>query len=648
MLFDTDIVPSKNERFEPLDGYTESEKVQALTSAFFFGTHGREWSSMAKQWRVAELAPANFSPSMDVDSPIVKQLLWNRGLRDAETIEAFLHPTWEKHLHDAQQFRHLKAATDVLFGALERGERITVHGDYDADGVTGSTVMITTLREIEKQIRRTETPPSLPLSGEEFRHPTDKGNGGGSFHGSLVDFYIPHRDKEGYGLNKETVLKLKARETKVIVTVDCGIACVEEIRLAKEQGMVTIVVDHHTFGDELPDGHLIHPGIPEETYPFKSLAAVGVAFKFAGALLDEARSRGLDIPVGWEKWLLDLVAIATVTDMVPLIGENRVLETYGLQVLNKTRRPGLRALIETSRLSYGSIDSESVGFAIGPRLNAAGRMEHAELALHLLLSETDEEAMGHALALERCNKSRQEATKKMMAEAELKMPEQVPLALAFWDGGWSPSLVGLVAGRFADRFARPSIAIGRHGETWIGSGRSVPGFDITQAMRKAGEGILTRIGGHPQACGFALKDESLLPELADRLRTHAESLLTESDLVPALAIDAEMPLEFIGWPLVNAVSAMEPFGEGNRQPVFLSRRCLVASSQAVGTTGNVLRMALLTKDARKIMAVGFKLGSRAAEFTPGRLVDIVYTVGINEWNGRRDLECRLVDLQPST
>ncbi len=598
-------------------------------------------------WKTAESAPTTFKEAVDVPSPAIAQVLWNRGLRTKQEVQDFLAPSWDEHVHDPKQFRHMARAIERIFAALEAGERITVHGDYDADGVTGSTVLITTLREIEKRLslnieRQKNDTKDITIDDERS-----------TINDSRIDFYIPHRDKEGYGLHTGTVPKLKDRSTKLIITVDCGIACVDEIALAKQEQIDTIVVDHHQFGETLPDGYLIHPGLPEESYPFKKLAAVGVAYKFACALLEAARARGLEIPAGWEKWLLDLVAIATVTDIVPLIGENRVLEMYGLKVLNKTRRPGLRALIEASSLEYGKMDTESIGFALGPRINAAGRMDHAELALRLMLAETEDEAKELAKQVERCNRERQETTKKMMVEAEEQLRTRydlakLPHAITLWDATWSPALVGLVAGKLLERFSRPITAIGQHEGTWIGSGRSIPAFDITQGVRLAGEGILTRAGGHVQACGFALIDEKRLPDFATNLANHAQELLSSDQLVPTVEVDAEIPLDFVDMSLAEDIERLAPFGEGNRRPIFVSKNVRIAAIDLIGAGKNHLRLLLVTPRGRRVKALGFKLGERVVELSVGAVIDLVYTIAINEWNGRRDAECRLIDFKICT
>lgn len=572
-----------------------------------------------KRWVITPSATADDLSRLGVPSSLLAQLLWNRGIRTATEAQAFIDPRWEEHLHDPTQFRHMDGAIAAVFHALEARERITVHGDYDADGVTGSTVLISTVREIE----------ALMHPGEDTR----------------VDSYIPHREQEGYGLHRNTIDKLLARETRLVITVDCGIACVEEIALAHEKGLKTIVVDHHEFGETLPMGHLIHPGIPGETYPFSSLAAVGVSYKFATVLLARARERGLAIPEGAEKWLLDLVAIATVTDMVPLVGENRLLEIYGLRVLNKTRRIGLQALLRSAGVLGKPIDTETIGFTIGPRLNAAGRMDHASIALNLLLAQTQEEADVYARDVERCNRDRQEATKRMMVEAEAQFATQADAPMiVLWDESWSPSLVGLVAGRFLEKYWKPVIAIGSHNGTWIGSGRCMESFHITEAVRQAGEGILTRAGGHKQACGFALTDRDKITTFAERLRMHTTEHLTDEMRVPTLKIDAEIPLRHVTVDEAQRIDALQPFGEGNRRPVFCARRCVVASLDLMGATQKHLRLQLVDEDGRRVKMVGFNQSDRAEQVHAGSVIDIAFTFALNEWQGRTSSEGRIVDI----
>lgn len=574
---------------------------------------------LQKRWVLTPSASADDLSHLGVASPLLAQLLWNRGIRTASEAQTFMEPRWEDHLHDPTQFRHMDGAIEAVFHALETRERITVHGDYDADGVTGSTVLISTLRDIEA-----------------LMHPGQ---------GTRVDSYIPHREKEGYGLHRDTIDKLLARETRLVITVDCGIACVEEIALAHERGLQTIVVDHHEFGETLPVGHLIHPGIPGETYPFSSLAAVGVSYKFATVLFARARERGLAIPEGAEKWLLDLVAIATVTDMVPLVGENRLLEIYGLRVLNKTRRIGLQALLRSAGVLGKPIDTETIGFTIGPRLNAAGRMDHASIALNLLLAQTQEEADEYARDIERCNRERQEATKRMMVEAEEQLAAQADAPMiVVWNESWSPSLVGLVAGRFLEKYWKPVVAIGSHGGTWIGSGRCMESFHVTNAVRHAGEGILTRAGGHKQACGFALTNRDQLPIFAERLHAYTAEHATDDMCLPTLKIEAEIPLRMVTVQEARQIDALQPFGEGNRGPIFCARRCVVASIDLMGATQKHVRLQLVDEDGRRVKMVGFNQSHHMERVRAGSTIDIAFTFALNEWQGRTSAEGRIVDI----
>lgn len=583
---------------------------------------------MSKRWIVRDQCPPDFAVTMPSAHPASPQLLWNRGIRTPDEAASFFASSFEEGIHDPFTFRQMRVAVERLLTAVSNGEKIVVFGDYDADGITGSAVVITTLREIERLIER-ERPSSV-----EGR-------------ASSVTSYIPHRDKEGYGLQMGSVAQLADEGAQLIVTVDCGIACVNEIAEARKRGVDVIVVDHHQFGETLPDAVLIHPGIPGETYPFKSLAAVGVAWKLASALLVEARSRGLAIPEAFEKWLLDLVSIATITDIVPLTGENRVLERYGLRVLNKSRRPGLLSLFERAGLTRGEIKERDVGFAIGPRLNAAGRMEHASIALRLLLAETEEEALDLSHRLETLNRMRQAATEEMMKQAErmlVEAAENVRLHV-LWHETWSPALVGLVAGKIADRYGLPAVAIGKHGAQWIGSGRSYPAYDITAAVRRVGDGLLTRSGGHVQACGFSLALDENVPVFADRLRQDAGERLTEGALGPTLDVDAELPLEDVSWPLVETISTFAPFGCGNPEPAFVSRALVVAASSAVGQDGRHLRFVAKSPSGTVQKFIAFNQGKRIADASVGSSIDVVYHVGANEWNGRKEIQCKVVDFK---
>ncbi|MFH1078003.1 MAG: single-stranded-DNA-specific exonuclease RecJ [Patescibacteria group bacterium] len=576
---------------------------------------------MQKRWRVLESVSAMSPEAFPQLHPIAVRLFANRGITDPLEAEAFLHPDWETGTHDPFLFSRMREAVGRVLEAIAIGERIAVHGDYDADGVTGTAVVLSALREVAMR------------SGKDP---------------DLVEWYIPHRNDEGYGLHHENVHQLKGHGVMLLLTVDCGIASVDEIAAARAHGIDVVVLDHHAFGDILPDAILVHPRLPGETYPFGDLAAVGVAWKFAAALVVAAREQGIAVPDGWEKWMLDLVSIATVTDMVPVLGENRVLLKYGLLVLNKTRREGLKRLVLAAGRSFGSLDAETVGFVLGPRINAAGRMDHASLALRLMLAEGEEEAAGLAGELEALNRARQQATDRMMREAEgLLVDIEKHRAVAVWHPEWPPSLVGLVAGKIMDRTGKPCIAIGRNAGMWIGSGRSPGTFDITSCVRKVGEGILSRFGGHTQACGFSLEKDEDVPTFADRFRAEADATLTDEDVIPVLDTEALLTLEDIDWKLVETLQAFEPFGIGNLKPHFATHDVLVEESALVGQAGNHLRCVLRSPGGAVQKFIGFKMGSRLPDLAVGKRVDVVYDVGVNVWNGRTEIQCSLVDCRSS-
>ena len=583
---------------------------------------------MQKRWNILEPAPRDFIAGCRVSQEACGQLpeaithlLWHRGIRTPEAVAMFLQPAYERDIHDPFLFSNMQTAVARIFSALDRGERILIFGDYDADGVTSSTILISTLRDIAEKRGST----------------------------AAIVSYIPHRDREGYGLNLTQVEQFATEQVNLVISVDCGIACPNEAAALKTHGIDFIIVDHHQFGEILPDAILIHPSIPGETYPFKFLSAAGVSWKLACALMTEARARGLEIAAGTEKWLLDLVAISTVADVVPLVGENRALLAYGLRVLRKTRRVGLQALISTAGIQPQQISSRDIGFAIAPRLNAASRMAHASIALQLLLAPTRDEAETIAHDVEQLNRARQQATIGMMTRADeliSAIPGQAS-AYVLWDAAWSPALVGLVAGRIAERYGVPVAAIGKHGDTWIGSGRSIPSYDITEAVKRSGEGLLTRAGGHPQACGFALAADEHVPQFAERLQRDAATQIRSDVVGPELVIHAEIDPTEIHWPLIDALGQLEPFGQGNAEPLFAVRGVEVTRSNIVGKDATHLRLVCRTGAGEQISFIAFGFAHRAAEASVGMKIDVACTIAAEDRNGRREIRNKVIDFRAS-
>ncbi|MEK7539627.1 MAG: single-stranded-DNA-specific exonuclease RecJ [Patescibacteria group bacterium] len=573
-----------------------------------------------RQWNVLPPASKELIDRFPELHPAVVTVLAHRGFSTREEVDRFLQPDYVHHLHDPYLFRDMRKAVERLLAARASGEKVTVHGDYDADGVCGSVVLVSTLKEL----------------------------------GLNVDVYLPHRETEGYGLNMNTVKKLAEQGVKVIVTVDCGISNASEVTLARDLGIDVIVTDHHAQPPQLPTAAfaVINPSLLDETYPFRKLAGVGVAFKLCQALFRELEKLEPP-PVGknyeaFEKWLLDIVAISTVTDMVPLVDENRVLVKYGLVVMQKTRRAGLKALFgQIGRPVLGS-DARTLGFAVGPRINAAGRLQHASAAYNLLMSQTDAEALDMAVSIETTNSDRQKLTERILKEAMATVGEvtEEQFCVVVTGEGWSAGVMGLVAGKIADRTQRPTAVLACVDGKWVGSGRSRPGFNLIetlQAIAAEDPKVFVKYGGHPQACGFTLPDLDAVNRFRELLNGKAKLTLQGQDLVKTIDVEAEISLSQINWEFFTALQQLPPYGQGNPPPVFASRGVTVIEATKIGKDENHLRLKL-EQNGTVRKAICFKYGAEEAPQS-GTQVDLLYEVDVNEWNGNRELQLRVVDLQ---
>lgn len=570
---------------------------------------------MEKVWRVADLVPADVRSQFPELNPITLQLLWNRGLRDQKTIDEFLNPDWGGDIHDPFLFTQMRKAVDRIQQAIAAKEKMIVHGDYDADGVCASAVLMTTLRAL----------------------------------GADVDVYLPHREREGYGLNLQTIEHLHdVHHATLIVTCDCGTSNADEVARATELGMDVIITDHHHEPAKRPAAlAIINPQLKDSGYPFPHLAGSGVAFKVAQALLRSTPGEtvGGQTKEGFEKWLLDFVAISTVTDFMPLIGENRSLVKYGLVVLRKSPRPGIRALAAAMSSKQDTFDTTTIGFQIGPRLNAAGRMDHASTAFRLLISTDAEEATAIAAALNQSNVDRQKLTETIVQQAKKSIGSVTPerKLLAAHGDGWPVGIVGLVAGKLTDANHRPVLVMSTQGEEVVGSGRSIPGYDITDALHRH-KHLLTRFGGHAGACGFTMPAENATAFIAG-MEGDAGKRLTETDLQNVVRIDVELALPDVTWALLDTLEQLEPYGEGNPKPTFACRGMQVTELQPVGKDGKHLRIVVnhVVPEPRKFIAFGGgeKYGK---DITVGDKIDAVFTVDRNEWNGTAELQLKVVDL----
>jgi single-stranded-DNA-specific exonuclease len=566
-------------------------------------------SARKKRWVLRDPAPAEFVASARDRSPIVATLLYQRELRDQRSVDAFLSSDYRSGLHDPFLMKGMDAAARRIAAAIAEGEPIAVYGDFDTDGVTAVTLLMQAIAAMGGEIRP----------------------------------YIPHRLREGYGLNTEAIDQLIAEGVRLLITVDCGISNVREVAHAQASGLDVIVTDHHTPPDVLPQAFaLVNPKQPGCAYPYKQLVGVGIAYKLVQAL---ARL-GLKMPLRGRD-LLDVVALGTVTDMGPLTGENRVLVRAGLESINTTQRPGLKALIVAAGLAQGKVTSGDISFMLGPRLNAAGRLDDAVLAYQLLLADDHGAAQQLAENLNQANRRRQELTKEIQASARQQV-EQLGKAtnpIVVLDGADYPAgLVGLVAARLVEELGRPVLMLERGEEQSRGSARSVPGFSIIDALT-ACEDLFVRFGGHTAAAGFTIATDKL-PELERRLLAYAEEHLPGELLTPALEIDAEVPLGALTWDLLAQIAVLEPFGQANPQPVLMSRRVRVAGAWARGADGQHLKLRLDDgHGGPSYEAIAFRLGHLVGYFEKYPWLDIAYTLEANEWNGSRTLQLNIKDLR---
>lgn len=566
-------------------------------------------SARRQRWEIRPPAPASFVEQLGLH-PLLAHLLYQRGLHEPPIARAFLNADYSSGLHDPFAMRGMAAAAGRIAEAIERGELIAVYGDFDVDGITAVALLTQAIKAMGGRIRP----------------------------------YIPHRAREGYGLNNLAISQLVADGVTLLITVDCGISNYAEVAEANRLGLDVIVTDHHHPPTLLPPAlAIVNPRQPDCAYPFKGLVGVGIAFKVVQALARYGKRpaglRGRD--------LLDLVALGTIADMGPLHGENRVLVRAGLIALNESSRPGVLALVAAAGLSPGMIDSGAIAFALAPRLNAAGRLADARRAYELLLADERMKADLLAAELNTTNRERQTLTRQLYAMAETMVMQsgrtEHPLIVVSHPG-FNAGVIGLVAARLVETYHRPVIVIEQGEETSRGSARSIPGFSIIDLFDQCAD-LFVRYGGHAAAAGFTIPTDQITA-LEQRLLALGSQYLSAEQLVPRLLIDATVPLSDLSLDLYATLCQLEPFGQGNPQPVFMTPNVTVIDPQPT-TDGNHLRMRVRVGQT-SFEAIGFHFGRFADALRRHPNIDLAYQLAVDEWNGQRRLRLLVRDFRRAT
>jgi single-stranded-DNA-specific exonuclease len=531
-------------------------------------------------------------------SPVIKKMLVQRGITSHEEVNRFLSPDLN-NLHSAELLGSIEKATERVHDAIHNKEKILIFGDYDADGVSSTTVMLKTLQEL----------------------------------GANCDFYIPNRFTEGYGPNEEAFVKAHEEGFSVIITVDTGIAAVYEAFVAKELGIDLIITDHHEIQEEIPEAFaIIHPKC-SPNYPFKELAGVGVAFKFAESLLGY-----------FPKHLLEFVAIGTIADLVPLVDENRVLAYFGLHALTISKNVGIKALKKVSNIE-GSVTEEDVGFSIGPRLNAVGRLQDADLAVQLLMSEDLVEAMDIAEEIQRLNEKRQKIVNEIVKEAE-EIIQDINGVIVVAKEGWNEGVLGIVASKLVRKYDRPAIVLTIKPELQQakGSARSLPAFDLFSHCMKIRE-LFTHFGGHAQAAGMTLPVENI-ELISERLNTFILEELSPEDFKQEIQISSTLDIAEINLDLIYEIARLAPFGMKNPKPVF-EIKDIPSDVRQIGSTKNHLKLHY-SSESSQIESIGFGLGHLYHYISPNTPLSVVGDLGVNEWNGNKKAQVMIQDMKIDT
>lgn len=564
-------------------------------------------------WKILTTIDPALSSEENRLHPVAEAIMKNRGYRTPEEQDIFLAPDYERDVQDPFLFSQMEDVVARVAQAQSSQEIVGVFGDFDADGVTSSVI----LRKVLESL------------------------------GIPVEVYLPEKLTEGHGLNNKAVDFFKEKKATLIFTLDCGMMNHAEVLYAKEQGIECIIIDHHHVPEVLPEAFaIINPKLKDETYPFRDLCGAGTTFKVATAIISTLQPKGKD----QLKWLLDIVAIGTVADVMPLVGENRTIVKYGLLVLSKTKNLGLRALLEEANIDFeksGVPDAELIAFQIAPRINAASRMAHARIAHDLLMAATPEEASTLAKELQRLNVARQKqsaaTTKEIKEYLEKEKADKYFLFAA--EPHYPYGIVGLVAGRISHTYQKPTAILTKGSDTSRGSFRSVPGFSVIQALEQCAD-LLERYGGHEQAAGMHIQNQHLeaFEERFNALVETWKSTQEQTSEQNVLTIDAEISPVHIGNELWQDLKKLAPFGEGNREPVLGVRGAVIQSFRSLGKDNEHLKL-MVQLENKTFDAIAFNIATDTSYLAEGMKVDLACTLGENTWAGTTRLQLRVLDIQ---
>lgn len=561
----------------------------------------KKWVAYNKSYELTDQLRSRFNIS-----EMLARALINRGVDSIEKANRFMKADIND-LYDSFLLNDMEKAVDRILVAIEENEKICIYGDYDVDGITSTALCVNILRKLEADVM----------------------------------YYLPVRAEEGYGLNHEAIEYIAEQGVNLIITVDCGIRSIDVVETVKESGMNIIITDHHECGEILPDAYaVVNPHRPDSSYPFKELAGVGVAFKLMQAVTESIGYRELLYDV------LDIAAIGTIADVVPLLDENRIIVKNGLEKLLTTENVGLKALIDICDLKDKPISSYNIAFIIAPRINAAGRLADAGRCVELLITEDEALAYSIAKELEVENKERQRIEAEILEQAVAKVTADKDLesrkVIVLDDLNWHPGVIGIVASRIVEQFSKPSILIGLDNEIGKGSGRSMSGFNLYEAMNKCSD-LLEKFGGHEMAAGLTIKEDNI-EAFRKKINEIAKVMLQGKELSPELLVDYKLEPADINLQIAKQLKDLEPFGMGNPNPNFVCRNMQVIDKKLVGANNKHLSLNLYDGN-NNVKAIAFNMGNLFNVLSSNKKIDIICCMDINVWNNNESVQLVIKDIK---